>query len=456
MAEPKPKLLVVDDDPEIIKQIRWALADRFGLNTASDRTAALRTFSRERPPIVLLDLGLPPQPRQAKEGLATLEGILQIEPATKVIIVSGNAERANAVRAVERGAYDIFPKPIDLDQLSTVLDRVLRRMELDIAAKRSARGTAFEGIVGSSGTMNAVFEMIRKVARSDIPVLITGESGTGKELVANAIHRLSQFQEGPFVPIHCGAIPEGLMESELFGHEKGAFTGATQRRIGKFESAQDGTLFLDEIGELAPDPQVKLLRFLQEKVVERVGSTDRIPLRTRLIAATNRKLEDEIEAGRFREDLYFRLNVIPLELPPLRARGDDAVELAEHFAEVYAREFGRPVKELSPDACDAVRAYDWPGNIRELQNKLKRAVVMADGTRITAAELDLRARAHDPEAGEIPRLRDLRAKTESDLIRRALDVNGGNISKTAKALGVSRPALYEMMDKYGIERKSRD
>jgi len=458
---PLPRLLVVDDDPEIVKQIRWALGDKYELSTASDRKGALRVFRVKRPPIVLLDLGLPPKPRLATEGLATLEELLRLDPTVKVIIVSGNAERRNAVLALERGAFDMFPKPIDIDQLTVVLDRVRGRIELEIAAKRESRGGEFEGIVGSSPAMTEVFDTVRKVAGSDLPVLVTGESGTGKELIANAIHRLSPHRDGPFVPIHCGAIPEGLMESELFGHEKGAFTGATSRHVGKFEGAQEGTLFLDEIGELPLNLQVKLLRFLQDRVVERVGGTERIPVHARLVAATNRSLEKEIAAGRFREDLYFRLNVVGLELPPLRIREDDVVMLSDHFAEVYAREFGRPMRGLSPEATDALRIHTWPGNIRELQNRMKRAVVLAEGERITARDLQLETSdsPDDLEAGELPRLRDARAQVERDLVEQALRMHEGNISKAAKALGVGRATLYELINKLGITHekpRSRD
>lgn len=323
-ADGLPKILVVDDDEQIRKQITWALADDFQVFAAGDRPAALELFRKEQTGIVLLDLGLPPRPRDADEGLSALEEMMGIDPLAKVIIVSGNSERASALAAIEKGAHDIFPKPVELDELKVVLHRVRRRLELEresIEERLLADRISFDDIIGSSEPMQQVFTTVTKVADTDVPVLITGESGTGKELIANAIHNRSHRSNGPFIPINCSAIPETLLESELFGHEKGAFTGASAQRRGKLEYANGGTLFLDEIGELAPEPQVKLLRFLQEKVVERVGGRQPIPIDGRVIAATNQDLEELVKSGRFREDLYFRLAVVRIELPPCGTGG---------------------------------------------------------------------------------------------------------------------------------------
>ena len=318
------------------------------------------------------------------------------------------------------------------------------------------RAMGFEDLVGSSPQMQELYAKIRKVGPPNVPVLLTGESGTGKELVAAAMHSISPRKEGPFVPIHCGAIPENLLESELFGHEKGAFTGADSRKKGRFESAQGGTLFLDEIGELLQPLQVKLLRFLQEKTIERIGGGTPIPVDARVIAATNLDLEREVEAGNFREDLFFRLAVVAVHLPPLRERGNDVVELASHFAEVYAREYGVPVKALSPAATVAIGSHDWPGNVRELQNRMRRAVVLADGPTIGAEELELappRIVPIDaaPESGAVVSLKEARERMERDLVARALEESGGNISKAARSLGVSRPTLYDLIEKFGFD-----
>jgi two-component system NtrC family response regulator len=329
-----PKVLIVDDDEQIRKQIQWALSDEFNVFSAGDRLSAIDTFRREEIAVVLLDLGLPPHPREAIEGLQALEEMIGLNPLAKVIIVSGNSERQNALAAIDKGAHDIFPKPVDLDELKVVLHRVHRRVSLErenIEERNLAERVSFEDIVGSSPPMQEIFATVRKVSGTDVPVLITGESGTGKELIANAIHNLSRRKTGPFIAINCGAIPDTLLESELFGHEKGSFTGASTQRKGKLEYANGGTLFLDEIGDLVPELQVKILRFLQEKVIERVGGRQLIPVDSRVIAATNQNLEEEVKANRFREDLYFRLAVVKMALPPLRERGNDVIQLADHL-----------------------------------------------------------------------------------------------------------------------------
>lgn len=447
-----PKLLIVDDDEQILRQIRWALSDEYSVYTASERRAAIDLFQKEKISVALLDLGLPPHPREAIEGLLALEELIALNPLVKVIIVSGNSERKNALKAIEKGAHDIFPKPVDLDELKVVLSRVFKRLELEKESdeeRHMAQHVSFEEIVGQSPVMQTVFSTVKKVANTEVPVLILGESGTGKELIANAIHSQSVRKKGPFIAINCAAIPETLLESELFGYEKGSFTGATTQRRGKFEYAKGGTLFLDEIGDLLPEMQVKLLRFLQEKVIERVGGRESIPVDARVIAATNKDLEADVKAGKFREDLYFRLAVVRVLLPPLRDRGDDVIELAQHLALAYCREMRKPMIKFSKSAADAMRKHSWPGNVRELQNRIQRALVLAEGKMISAFELELSLPEDFKENGQSS-LKEARQGMERDLIDRALKENGGNISKTARAIGISRPTLYELMERHGL------
>jgi len=446
-----PKILIVDDDEQIRKQIQWFLSDEFEVYSAGDRPAAIETFKKEETPVVLLDLGLPPHPRDAVEGLQALDDMLAINSLAKIIIVSGNSERKNALAAVDKGAYDIFPKPLDLDELKIVLRRVCRRVDMEnenIRERKPADESSFGKIVGASSPMQLIFKAIGKVSSTDVPVLITGESGTGKELIANAIHAASGRKEGPFVAINCGAIPESLLESELFGHEKGSFTGALVQRRGRLEYANGGTLFLDEIGDLAQELQVKLLRFLQEKVIERVGGRQPVPVDGRVIAATNRNLEEAVRSGAFREDLYFRLAVMKIHLPPLRERGDDVILLAEHMLAVFSKELKMPNKRFSKAALDAIRKYDWPGNIREMQNCVKRAIVLAAGNSIKAEDLGLdtaNAQIHKTAS-----LKGARDATEREMLAEALRRNNGNISKTAKSLGISRPTLYDLIARHGL------
>jgi two-component system NtrC family response regulator len=447
-----PKILVVDDEEQIRKQIQWALSEEFAVFTAGDRQAALEIFKREGMSVVLLDLGLPPRPRDAVEGLQALDEIMGINPFAKAIIVSGNSERRNALAAVERGAHDIFPKPVDLDELKVVLRRVCRRVDLEKEASEErnlTRHVSFEEIIGSSQPMQEVFDTLRKVSGTDVPVLITGESGTGKELIAHAIHNLSPRKDGPFTAINCSAIPDSLLESELFGYEKGSFTGATAQRKGKLENASKGTLFLDEIGDLAPELQVKILRFLQEKIIERVGGRQPIPVDCRVIAATHQNLETAVKGNRFREDLYFRLAVVRIVLPPLRERGDDVIELAEHLAIAFSSELKKPLKKFSKVALEAIRRYSWPGNVRELQNRIKRALVLASGSFIGPSELELET---PQESAVAPgsTLKEVREAVEREKLASALRENNGNISKTARALGISRPTLYDLMMRYGL------
>jgi two-component system, NtrC family, response regulator len=449
----KPRLLIVDDDEGIRSQMRWALAESYDVHLAEDRPSALVAADKERPPLVLLDLGLPPEPRGAGEGLKCLKELLRIDPGTKAIVVTGNQEKGNGLKAIEQGAFDYFLKPADIEELKVVLKRAwsIFRIEREHAdATPPGSGAGFEELIGECPEMRRVFGMIRKVAGTDAPVLVEGESGTGKELIARAIHRLADgSRERPFVAINCGAIPENLLESELFGHEKGAFTGADMQKKGKIEYANDGTLFLDEVGELPLLLQVKLLRFLQEHQVERVGGRGAIRVSARVIAATNRELKKEISEGRFREDLYYRLGVVSMIAPPLRDRGDDIVVLANHFLKRFAAQYRAAVQGFRSDATVAIRSYGWPGNVRELENKVKRAVIMSDKKMLTPADLDLSPQS---EEHHVDSLRDVRSAAERDHVVKVLGKWNWNITKAAQEMGISRPTLHDFIKKYGLSR----
>ena len=446
----KPKLLIVDDDEDLLTQMKWALVQDYDVILAEDRQSALKRFRKEQTAVVTLDLGLPPQPAGVEEGIAALDQILQENSQTKVIIITGRGEKEHALRAVEIGAYDFFYKPIQIDELKVVLRRAFYVSQLEReqkALQQYLKKDAFEGILGTCEKMQEVFARIRKVATTDAPVLITGESGTGKELAARAIHQLSTRHREPFVVINCGAIPENLLESELFGHEKGSFTGAHIQRKGRIEMAQGGTLFLDEIGELPLLLQVKILRFLQEQIVERVGGREQIIVDARVLAATNRDLKEAMKDGKFREDLYFRLGVVFVTLPPLRKRGSDIIELAKVFLTRYAEENRKKIKGFTSESIDAIQGYGWPGNIRELENRVRRAVIMAEGKKITPADLEMEL---SPSKREIMTLKEARDSIEKEIVMKALTRNEGNLTKTSLELGVSRPTLYDLMEKFGI------
>ncbi len=448
----KKKLLVVEDDSMIATQMKWALAEEYQVFLAENREKTLEIFEQERPPVVTLDLGLPPYPSEPKEGFDTLRVLKEIDSSVKVIVITGQDEKTNALKAIGLGAYDFFCKPIQIEELKVVLNRAfyLSQLEKEFRElRKTLREEAFEGMIGISPQMQGVFNSVRKVATTEAPVLIIGESGTGKELVAKAIHRLSIRGRGPFAVINCSAIPETLLESELFGHEKGAFTGAHVQRKGRFEKADGGTLFLDEIGELSPSLQVKLLRFLQEQKIERVGGREEISVDVRIIAATNRDLKEAMKEGKFREDLYYRLGVVVISLPPLREREGDLIVLANALLNRYARENKKEVSGFTPQAINAMNAYHWPGNIRELENRIKRAVIMAEGSYLTPKDLEL------PTSVEKYRgksLKEAREEFEKDFIMKALIKNKRNLSKTAEELGISRPTLYEMMERLGINK----
>ena len=450
----KPKILIVDDDEAIRTQMKWALSEHYEVHFAEDRKEAEEGFEVNSPAVTLLDLGLPPRPNECDEGMAALSDILAIDNTAKVIIISGQSERQNAIEAVGAGAYDFLCKPVEMEELRLLLRRCIHVKELEKEyhkLQQSQRADVFEDMLGTSPQMQAVFAFIRKVAATTAPVLLLGESGTGKEMAAAAIHRRSTRKEGPFVAINCNAIPENLLESELFGHEKGSFTGAHVQRKGLLETASGGTLFLDEIGELPPAIQVKLLRFLQEQRLQRVGGRQEIQVDTRLVAATNSDLKELINNGKFREDLYFRLAVVTIRLLPLRERGEDVVFLAREFLQRYAGQNGQSKMVFAPDALRAMNRYSWPGNVRELQNRVKRGVIMASGSRVSAKDLELDDEK-DLAASSATTLKQAREHVEREMVEQALKKNSGKITSAAADLGISRPTLYELMEKLGISK----
>jgi two-component system NtrC family response regulator len=445
----KAKVLLVDDEQNILEQMRSALEADYDVFTASSEVEAIRTFEREKTAVVTLDLSLKPGNPQDLSGLGLLESILGQEPSTRVIVVTGNHNQTTALQAVRLGAFDYYSKPVRLEDLKVMIARgcLIYRIYQRLHQGYPGSTNDFHGIIGTSKGMQNIFSFIERVALSDISVLICGESGTGKELVAHAIHQQSPRKTNPFIVVNCGAIPENLLESELFGHEKGAFTGAYAQKKGKFELAHTGTLFLDEIGELVPALQVKLLRFLQDRKIERVGGNQSVELDVRIIAATNRDLKQDIENRLFREDLYYRLKVVPLEIPALRERRDDIVSLAQYFLRKYCRENHKPVISLSSAAETALLLHPWPGNVRELENVINRAVVLSSHPVLKPSDLGLK-----PEGGPSDvNLKFAKAAMEIDYVKRALSRNKGVVSRAAKDLGISRVNLYELIDKYKIQ-----
>jgi len=448
----KPNLLLVDDDEEIRTQMKWALGQDYEILLAGDRASAINQFHSQRPAVVLLDLGLPPHPNAPDEGLITLSELLGVDGMAKVIVVTGQGEKEIALQAVGAGAYDFLCKPVEMEELKLLLKRCFNMVNLEREyhhAQQRLHGDSFEGMVGSDGRMQAVFDSIRKVATTDAPVLILGESGTGKEMAARAIHQRSSRQGGPFVAINCSAIPATLMESELFGHEKGSFTGAHIQRMGRIETANGGTLFLDEVGEIPLSLQVNLLRFLQEQRIERVGGRHEIHVDARIIAATNADLTKGLSDGTFREDLYYRLAVVQLLLPPLRERRDDIPLLAQSFLQQFASQNGKAGVTFAPEAVRALQQHAWPGNVRELQNRVRRAVIMSGGRRLNAQDLEL---DHPTLPALGISLREAREGLEREMIRKALKKHSGKITAAAAELSISRPTLYELMDKLGIQK----
>jgi two-component system NtrC family response regulator len=446
MAERRP-LLLVEDDLGLQRQMTWALGDEFDVSVAGSRPAAMELIKgrEEGFPVAVLDLGLPPDENGATEGLALLQEVLTQSPLTKVIVASGNEDRANAVRAVSLGAYDFYGKPVDIDVLGLIIRRAFQLYDLEVEnrALHQKGESPLTGLVTADPEMLRLCRSVEKFANTDVNVLIIGESGTGKELIARGIHDLGSRRGKPFVAINCASIPETLLESELFGYEKGSFTGAIKTTPGKVEVANTGTLFLDEIGDLPMSLQAKLLRFLQERRVERIGGRQPIPVDVRIVSATNQDLSAMIGTARFREDLYYRLNEVRVDMPPLRNRTGDALLLANFFLGSFNRAYKRAVRGFAPDAIAAIGAHAWPGNVRELENRMKRAVIMCEGKLITAADLDLAGPAADQE--EVLDLKEARDRTDRLTIQRALMHAQGNISKAAKVLGVTRPTLYYLI-----------
>lgn len=443
------KLLIVDDDPGIQKQLKWSFAD-YEVVLASGRESAITAVRRHEPKVVTLDLGLPPDPTNASEGLAALKEILEIAPFTKVIVITGNDDRAHALKAIEMGAYDFYQKPVDSEIINTIVSRAysVARIEAENRALKLVNG-AESGIIGSSEAIGRLKQMVQRIAPTNITALLLGESGTGKEITAKAVHQLSDRKKKPFIAINCASIPETLLESELFGYEKGAFTGAHKTTKGKIECAEGGTLFLDEIGDMPYNLQAKLLRFLQEKIIERLGGRQEIPVDVRVVCATNQNLEEMVKERTFREDLFYRVSEITLNIPPLREREEDVFILAQFFLQQYAVEYKRNVKTFSEDGLSAIKAYRWPGNIRELQNKIKSSVIMTTGTQVTA--FDLGFFDHENNDYELSlNLRTVREQAETLAIQKAYALSEGNMSKAADLLGITRPTLYSLIEKYSL------
>ncbi len=449
----KPRtLLIVEDDPALQKQMRWAF-DAFETVVADDRESAITQLRRHEPAVVTMDLGLPPAPDDVSEGFRLLREMLTLAPDTKIIVLTGQHDRENAVKAVGLGAYDFFAKPFEPELLTLTIERAFRMYELQMENARLAalEGGALAGLLTRDPGMLKICRTIEKLASASVTVALLGESGTGTEVLARGLHALSPRVRERFVAINCAAIPDTLLESELFGYEKGAFTGAVKQTPGKIETAHRGTLFLDEIGDLPMPLQAKLLRFLQERVIERIGGRDEIPVDVRIVCATHRDLKAQIKAGLFREDLYYRLVEIIIDIPPLRDREGDAVLLAHAFVQRYARENGRGALALTDDAIAAIEAHRWPGNVRELENCLKRAVIMADGNRITADDLGLEAAEGDLEWLNLRQVRD---EAERRAVLRVLARTNNNIARAAEILGVSRPSLYDLINRFGLKKES--
>ncbi|HEX8011841.1 MAG TPA: PEP-CTERM-box response regulator transcription factor [Casimicrobiaceae bacterium] len=451
MIDARKPLLIVEDDPALQKQMRWAFA-QYQTVIAQDRESAIAQLRRCEPAVVTMDLGLPPHPDDPTEGLRLLEEIHALAPDTKVIVLTGQDDRANAIKTIALGAHDFCTKPFEPEILAWTIDRAFRVYELQRENRRLQSvqpPPGMSGIITRDPEMQRICRTIEKVAPTSATVLIHGESGTGKELLARALHDLSPRCGARFMAINCAAIPETLLESELFGYEKGAFTGAAKQTRGRIETANGGTLFLDEVGDLPLALQAKLLRFLQERVIERIGGREEISVDVRIVCATHQSLKDLIAAGRFREDLYYRIAEIMVEIPPLRARSGDAALLAHGFVHRFVAEQGRFTMMLLPDAVQAIEAHAWPGNVRELENVIKRAVIMADGSTISAVDLGLSA--VDVETAVL-NLRQVREEAERSAVLRVLGRVNGNLSKAAELLGISRPTLYDLMNRFGLKQ----
>ena len=453
MTDKRRTLLIVEDDPALQKQMRWAF-DQFETVVANNRDEAIAQLRRHEPAIVTMDLGLPPAPDDVTEGFRLLGEILALAPDTKVVVLTGQHDRENAVRAVGMGAYDFFAKPFEPELLALTLDRALRLYDLqqDNRRLKVQQGSALSGVITRDAGMLKVCRLIEKVASANVTVMLLGESGTGKEVLARGLHELSPRRNERFVAINCAAIPENLLESELFGYEKGAFTGAVKQTLGKIEVAHKGTLFLDEIGDLPMPLQAKLLRFLQERVIERIGGREEIPVDVRIVCATHQDVKGLIQAGRFREDLYYRLAEIVVDIPALRYRDGDAVLLAHAFVQRFAGDHGRGSMSLTDDAVQSIELHRWPGNIRELENAIKRAVIMADGNCISADDIGLDV--NPDEELEALNLRVVREEAERRAVVRVIARVNGNVARAAEVLGISRPTLYDLMKRFGIKKET--
>ncbi|MGB5440642.1 MAG: PEP-CTERM-box response regulator transcription factor [Gammaproteobacteria bacterium] len=453
MDKPARKLLVVEDDPGLQTQLRWCF-ENYEVIIAGDRKEALAVLSQHETPVITLDLGLPPDADGTSEGFAVLEEVLLQAPHTKVIVVTGNNDREHATRSVAMGAYDFFYKPIDADMLELIVNRAYRVYELEEENRRLINRqteSTLSGVITGSASMLQVCRTVEKVAPTDASVLVLGESGTGKELLARSLHELSARKDERFVAINCAAIPENLLESELFGYEKGAFTGAAKQTPGKIETASGGTLFLDEVGDMPLSLQAKLLRFLQERVIERVGGRKEIPVDLRVVCATHKDLHELIRQQTFREDLYYRIGEVTISIPSLKDREGDALLLARVFLERIEKQQGKKGHRFSKDAMAAIESYSWPGNVRELENRVKRAVIMAEQKQIKASDLELGGTSSDELATF--NLRDIRDRADRQAITRALNHVGGKISQAADLLGVSRPTMYDLLRKFGLKPK---
>ncbi len=449
----QPVLLVVEDDPGLQSQLKWSFAEKYKVLTAGDRESALAVVKKAAPAVVTLDLGLPPDPGGVSEGFATLEEILKLSPPTKIIVITGNDDLDHAVRAVGAGAYDFYQKPVEPDMLAFVVERAFRLYDLEEENRKLSRITVnhpLDGVIAANPKMLEICRLIEQLAPTDLSILLLGESGTGKEVMARAIHALSPRRDGPFVAINTAAIPENLLEAELFGYEKGAFTDAQKQTIGKVEMASGGTLFLDEIGDMPLALQPKLLRFLQERVIERIGGRREIPVDVRIVCATHQDLEQLIAEGRFRRDLFYRLNETVIELPPLRERPEDIPVLARAFLHRFNREMKRNLLDFSEAALAALESHDWPGNVRELQSRVKTAVALARGPKVEPADLKL------VEGGDrrLPTLREAREQAERQALVAALSEADGRVARAAEILDVTRPTLYALLNKYNLKVKS--
>ena len=453
MTETRPTLLIVEDDEGLQAQLKWAYDD-YKVVIAGNRDAALAALRSEEPAVVTLDLGLPPDPDGTSEGFAVLDAIMEMKPDTKVVVASGHGARESALQAIERGAYDFYQKPVDIEELGLIVARAFKLAMIEgenrrLAGKVGEDKTVLGTMITAAPEMAKVARTIERVAPTNVSVMLLGASGTGKELLARGLHEASDRRGGAFIAINCAAIPENLLESELFGHEKGAFTGAVKTTEGKIEQAAGGTLFLDEVGDIPLPLQVKLLRFLQERVIERIGGRKAIAVDTRVVCATHQNLEAMIAESTFREDLFYRLAEVVVKIPSLAERPGDGVLLARHFLNRFAGEMNPQVKGFAPDALAAIDGWKWPGNVRELENRVKRAVIMADGKLVGAEDLDL-AQGGDVEEMAL-NLKQAREEADRRMIRQALARSQGNISMTAKLLGISRPTLYDLLKQYDLQ-----